>query len=285
MGGADIIPGVSGGTMALIVGIYERLISAITDVFTFVLSVFRFDATEIKSRFFAIDWRLLLPLGAGIGSAIFLLAHLINYFLNTYPVECRGLFFGLIAASVAIPLLRIRNLGLRELTLTIVACLLAFSASTLAPHEVVNPSAFQIFGAAAVAICAMILPGVSGAFLLLVLGLYNPTTEAIKSMDIAYIAIFMAGAATGIGLFSRILKWLLDLHHDPTMAALVGLMAGSLRALWPWQDASRALQAPEAGDAIIPVALLAVVGFILITTLVVWEHRRNRVAAQSSFER
>lgn len=278
MGGADIIPGVSGGTMALIVGIYERLIQAITDVFTFVLSCFRFNIPEIKQRFFAVDWKLLIPLGAGIGSAIFLLAHLIHYLLNTYPVECRGLFFGLIAASVAIPWLRAQNMGMRELLIAVIGGLLAFVFSSFVPREVANPTTWQIFGSAAVAICAMILPGVSGAFLLLVLGLYTPTTAAVKSMDIGYIAVFMAGAATGIGLFSRFLKWLLERHHDPTMAALVGLMAGSLRALWPWQDANRSLMTPETSDAILPVAILAVTGFALIMTLVIWEQRRKSVS-------
>ena len=278
MGGADIIPGVSGGTMALIVGIYERLISGITGAFAFVLALFKFNTEDIKQRFFDIDWKFLLPLATGILSAIFLLAHIINFLLNNYPVECRGLFFGLIAASVAVPWLRATNMGMREVFIAIAACLFAFAASTLAPREIANPSAFQIFGAAAITICAMILPGVSGAFLLLVMGLYEATTTAIKSMDLAYIFIFGAGAATGIGLFSRLLKWLLDKHHDTTMAALVGLMAGSLRALWPWQDAERNLLSPATGDAIMPVIVLGIIGFAFIITLVVWEHRRKGLA-------
>ncbi len=264
--------------MALIVGIYERLISAITDVFAFVLSLFKFNRADIKQHFFDIDWKFLIPLGTGIVSAIFLLAHIINYLLESYPVECRGLFFGLIAASVAVPWLRANQMGMREVLVAIAGCLLAFATSTLAPREISDPGALQIFGAAAITICAMILPGVSGAFLLLVMGLYPTTTAAIKSMDIGFILIFMAGAATGIGLFSRLLKWLLEKHHDITMAALVGLMAGSLRALWPWQDAERNLLSPAAGDAIMPVIILGVIGFAFIITLVVWEHRRKQLA-------
>ena len=275
MGGADIIPGVSGGTMALIVGIYERLIAAISGAYSFVLAILRFNREEIGRAFKTIDWALLLPLGVGIGSAIFLLAHAIHFFLDNYPVECRGLFFGLIAASVAIPWLRVSKMGLAEWGVAIVAGLLAFFASSLTPLEIANPNALQIFGGAAVAICAMILPGVSGAFLLLVLGLYAPTTEAIKSLDLGYIAIFGAGAVTGMGLFSKLLQWLLDHRHDMTMAALIGLMAGSLRALWPWQSEDQSPYLPESGDNVSIVIGLAVLGFIAVSSLVLWERRRK----------
>ena len=275
MGGADIIPGVSGGTMALIVGIYERLIDAITHVFSFVIALVKFQFSEAGRLFKTIDWALLLPLVIGIGSAIFLLSHLITHFLTTYPIECRGLFFGLIAASVAIPWLRAQDKGPVNLALAIVACVVAFFSAGLAPKEVADPSALQIFGAATVAICAMILPGVSGAFLLLVMGLYEPTTAAIKSLDFGYIAIFGAGALTGIGAFSSFLKWLLANHHDSTMAVLVGLMAGSLRALWPWQDEARTLSLPETGEPVQSVILLAILGFAAVATLIWWEHSRN----------
>lgn len=276
MGGADIIPGVSGGTMALIVGIYERLIDSITQLYSFAIALVTFRIEEAKKTFNQIEWSLLIPLGAGIGSAIFMLAHLITHFLTNYPVECRGLFFGLIAASLAIPWLRAKEKGPGKLLIATLACVFAFFSSGLAPQEITNPSMLHIFGAAAVAICAMILPGVSGSFLLLVLGLYAPTTEAIKSLDLGYIAVFGAGAVVGMGAFSRFLKWLLANHHDSTMAALIGLMAGSLRALWPWQTEERVLQAPMEGDPFGVVILLAVIGFIAVISLVVWEHRRQK---------
>ncbi len=276
MGGADIIPGVSGGTMALIVGIYERLIESITQLYSFALTLVTFKVDEAKKIFNQIEWSLLIPLGAGIGSAIFMLAHLITHFLTNYPVECRGLFFGLIAASLAIPWLRAKEKGPDKLFIAALACVFAFFSSGLAPQEITDPSRLQIFGAAAVAICAMILPGVSGSFLLLVLGLYAPTTEAIKSLDFGYIAVFGAGAVVGMGAFSRFLKWLLANHHDTTMAALIGLMAGSLRALWPWQTEDRILQAPVDGDPFGPVILLAIIGFVAVTVLVIWEHKRNK---------
>ena len=275
MGGANIIPGVSGGTMALIVGIYEHLIEQITKVYGFALAFARFNRSEIIRTFKEIDLRFLIPLAAGIIAATFLLAYVIDYFLAVYPAECRGLFFGLIAASVAVPWLRIRSMGLSGWSAAIIAGLLTVFASSLKPMDIPDPNAFQIFGGAAVAICAMILPGVSGAFLLLVFGLYAPTTAAIKSLDLMYIGIFGAGAVTGMGLFSKLLQWLLDHKHDVTMAALVGLMAGSLRALWPWQTVEGALLLPGGDDSIFVVAGLALLGFVVVAFLVWYEHTRK----------
>ena len=276
MGGADIIPGVSGGTMALIVGIYERLIEAITQFFSLAISVVRFKFDEAQKTFKEIEWTLLIPLAIGIVSAIFLLANVINYFLENYPVECRGLFFGLIAASVAIPWLRAKDRGPSKIVISVVACAVAFFSAGLAPQEIPEPSSLQIFGAAAIAFCAMILPGVSGAFLLLVMGLYAPTTAAIKALDFGYIAIFGAGAVVGMGAFSGFLKWLLANHHDATMAALVGLMLGSLRALWPWQTEDRILHMPAEGESVMMVIVLALVGFVSVGSLIWWEHKRAR---------
>lgn len=278
MGGADIIPGVSGGTMALIVGIYERLIEAISQVFNFAFALVRFRFADAGKVFKKIEWSLILPLAVGIVSAIFLLASVINHFLTNYPVECRGLFFGLIAASVAIPWLRAKDRGPSKMLIAVIACAAAFLSAGLTPQEIPNPSTWQIFGAAAIAICAMILPGVSGAFLLLVMGLYAPTTAAIKALDFGYIAIFGAGAVVGMGAFSSFLKWLLANHHDATMAALVGLMIGSLRALWPWQTEEQVLHMPTEADPVLWVIVLGIIGFIVVSSLVWWEHNRKPVS-------
>ena len=289
MGTAEIIPGVSGGTVALIVGVYDRLIEAISQSFVFLFTLLRFDRKQIVPQFRAIDWTLIIPLLIGMGSAIVLLAQLLEHLLETYPVECRGLFFGLIAASVAIPWLRISQKTPTHYACALAACLFAYFASSLAPQEITDPSYLQIFGGASIAICAMILPGVSGAFLLLVFGLYAPTMAALNARDIPYILTFMLGAATGMGLFSRLLKWLLNHRHDITMAVLTGLMLGSLRALWPWQ-ACEELIVPEksepvvtncqmllpgTGDPFLNVILLAIGGFTLVTFLVWREHSQQ----------
>ncbi len=263
MGGADIIPGVSGGTMALIVGIYERLIASVRSALTLPVTIFRgWDAA--KHQFFEVEWRLVLPLAVGILTAIVIASTFIPYLLETYPAECRGLFFGLIVASIMIPWRRIESAGVKEYALTAVMTVLAFVFSGLTPSEISDPGLLRVFLSASVAICAMILPGVSGAFLLLVLGMYEPTLDAIHARDLGYIAVFGLGAAVGLGLFSRLLYFLLDRHHDLTMAALVGLMAGSLRALWPWLSDDRELLFPDADSTSLIVLALAAIGFAFV---------------------
>ena len=263
MGAADIVPGVSGGTMALIVGIYERLIASVKAALTLPVTVFRgWDAA--KRQFFEVEWQLVLPLAAGILTAIAVASQVIPPLLEAYPAECRGLFFGLIVASILIPWRRIGTVGAKELALLVAMAALAFFLSGLSASEIAEPGLLRVFLSASVAICAMILPGVSGAFLLLVLGMYEPTLEAIDERDLAYIAVFGLGAAVGLGLFSRLLHYLLDTHHDLTMAALVGLMAGSLRALWPWLSDDREILLPEADGASAFVLFLAVLGFAFV---------------------
>ena len=289
MGTAEIIPGVSGGTVALIVGIYERLIEAITQSFAFAFTLLRFDKEAIGPQFKKIEWTLIIPLLLGMGTAIILLAQLLEHLLETYPTECRGLFFGLIMASVAIPWLRVEHKNAGSFLLVILAAVTAFFATGLSPREITDPSFPQIFGGAMIAICAMILPGVSGAFLLLVMGLYAPTMSALNARDIPYVITFMAGAATGIGAFSRLLKWLLDRYHDVTMAILTGLMIGSLRALWPWQQC-REIIVPGKDEPVITncdmllptesapvtsVVLLALAGFVIVSGVLWWEHNRK----------
>ncbi len=273
MGGADIIPGVSGGTMALIVGIYERLIDAISHLFSAVVAGVRLDVAAVRRHVHATEWGLILPLGLGIASAILVASTFIPYLLETYPAYCRGLFFGLIAGSLALPWLRIGRMTRRLLLIAAVAAVAAFFLVGLPPGHVEDPALLQVFAAASIAICAMILPGISGAFLLLVLGLYEPTLRALNRADLLYVGVFILGAGLGLGLFSKVLHWLLDRHHDPTMAALVGLMAGSLRALWPWQTAGRALHLPGPADPLWPVVGLALLGLAFISVLTWWSLR------------
>lgn len=263
MGGADIIPGVSGGTMALIVGIYERLIASVKAALTLPVTLFRgWDA--VKRQFFEVEWRLVLPLAAGILTAIVIASKIIPPLLEAYPAECRGLFFGLIVASILIPWRRIGTVGAKEIALLVAMAVLAFVLSGLSANEISDPGLLRVFLSASVAICAMILPGVSGAFLLLVLGMYEPTLAAIDARDLVYIAVFGLGAAVGLGLFSRLLHFLLDRYHDLTMAALVGLMAGSLRALWPWLSDDREILLPDADGASAFVLFLALLGFAFV---------------------
>ncbi|MDQ7040096.1 MAG: DUF368 domain-containing protein [Rhodothermus sp.] len=275
MGTADVIPGVSGGTMALVVGIYEQLVAAVHQVFQALVLAVRGRLLDGWQHFRRIPWPFLLPLGLGIATAILSAARLILHLLATYPVQMRGLFFGLIAGSLLLPWLRLQQRTLREGLLALGGALFAFLVVGIPPRVVPDPALWQVFGAAAIAICAMILPGVSGAFLLLVLGLYEPTLRALTEYDLLYLLIFALGAATGLGLFSRVLHYLIRHHHDATMAVLVGLMAGSLRALWPWMDEMRRLQWPDTSDPVGSVLLLALGGLLIVGALTWWERRRT----------
>ena len=233
MGIADVIPGVSGGTVALITGIYDDLVGSLAAVDSRLLgSLFRGRFGEV--------WRLinggfLLPLVAGIGVAIFSLARLITYLLSTHPVPVWGFLTGLIAASA---LAVGRRAGKWRFGLSVAA---AFGAAagygiSIAIPVQTEEGPIQFLLSGAVASVAMILPGISGSFILLLLGKYRQVFGAVADFDLEILVVFGAGFAFGILLFAKILKRLLARVHGPTMAFLVGLMAGSLRRVWPFRD-------------------------------------------------
>jgi putative membrane protein len=267
MGTADIVPGVSGGTVALIVGIYERLIGSVRAGASAAARLIRGRVGEARMYLAQIDWGLVIPLGIGIVTALVIGARVLVPVLGTYPIQSHAIFFGLITGSLAVPWHRMRERRPSHWLIAAAAAVTAFVLVGVPPRELLDPALAIVFLAAAIAICAMILPGVSGSFLLLVMGLYQPTLRALREVDVAYIAVFMAGAAIGLGSFSKLLHYLLRFHHDATMAALVGLMAGSLRALWPYQDESRRLLAPSSIDSLLTAAALAAVGFALVFVL------------------
>ncbi len=259
--------------MALIVGIYESLIRSIEEGFRAALSFVRFDHRRGRSHLAAVDWHLLVPLATGIAIALLIAARYVPDLLDRYPVQAKAAFLGMVAASIAIPWRRMTRveggpvMGRTPLQLMILAlaALLAFFLTGLPPGSVQNPTWWQVVSAAMVAICAMILPGISGAFLLLALGMYEPTLRAVDDRDLVYVALFVVGAGVGLGSFSIVLNRLLATRHDQTMAALVGLMAGSLRALWPWQGPNRELLAP--GENVVMVALLAMAGLLVVLAI------------------
>lgn len=278
MGAADSVPGVSGGTMALIVGIYGRLLASIGHGFRAILALVRFDLAAMVRHLRGVEWSLVGPLAVGIGSAILVAANFVPELLEERPAESRALFLGLVAASLAVPWGEIREPSRRWLWIALAGGIPAFILSGLPPGTVADPVLPLVFVAAAIAVCAMILPGVSGAFLLLVLGMYETTLRAVDDRDLVYLAVFAVGMVVGLGSFSLVLSRLLARYHDPTMAVLVGLMAGSLRALWPWQDESRALLAPS--DPVIPI-LLTVLGALLVVVIQVVARRRAPIPVAS----
>jgi putative membrane protein len=276
MGGADVIPGVSGGTVALIVGIYERLIWSIRCVATGAVRIVRGDRAGARATLRAAQWSLVLPLGVGIVCALGVGSVVIPPLLERYPAHMLALFLGLVTASVPIPWRRIRARTRAHVVIALVTAVVAFVLVGVPAQSVEEPSLLRVLLSASFAIVAMILPGVSGAFLLKVLGIYEVTLTALRSLDLAYIAAFVVGAAGGLGVFAKLLSWLLEHRHDTTMAALVGLMVGSLRALWPWQTEERGLLAPpdELG-AVLGIAALAVLGFAAVTALVRFGERTS----------
>lgn len=232
MGAADIVPGVSGGTMAFITGIYDTLLASIRAFdLDFLRKLFRLD---IAGAWQHVNGAFLLALVAGIATSIFSLAQIVSWLLEQHPVPLWAFFFGLILASAIVLLREIENW-----TPAVVLNLLAGSAIALlialAPVVSLDIGLAGVFLAGFVAICAMILPGISGSFILVLLGMYSTVLVAIKSLDLLFILVFVLGAGSGLLCFSRLLHWLLHRFHQPTMALLTGFLFGSLAVVWPWK--------------------------------------------------
>ena len=265
MGSADVVPGVSGGTVALIVGIYPRLIDNVRRGAGALAAFARLRFSDGVDRLRAIEWGFLLPLLAGIAVALVSLAHLIEGLLEDYPVEMSGLFFGLVFASVFVAWKMVREWDPAKMAIVVAVAIGAFFILGLRSGEAENPATWVFFVSGAVAICAMILPGVSGSFLLLMLGMYEAVLGAVNDRDVAVLLVFIVGAVVGLALFSSVLHWALEHHHDVVMAAITGLLAGSLRVLWPWPNGidGPELSGPIADEFAAPF-LLAVVGVGLV---------------------
>jgi len=233
IGAANVIPGVSGGTIALILGIYKELIDAIG---SFNLRVLRLAvALKVREALGAISWPFLLPVGLGILLATVSLAQILSVLLETYPVMIWSFFFGLILSSVLTVSKVVQVWGILTFTATALGAVGAFFLFGLVPTATPDALWF-LFVSGLLAICAMILPGISGAYILVLLGKYHYALEAINQRDLVALFILAAGAAVGLLSFVRVIGWLLNKYHDVTMAVLIGLMLGSLRRIWPWKE-------------------------------------------------
>ena len=287
MGSADIVPGVSGGTIALILNIYPRLVQSVRAGSTAAGSLLRGDRAAFGRWLSQIEWSFLLPLGAGILLAAFSLAHTIETALERYPIEMAALFLGLVSGSCVIAWRLLTRHDLRHVLVAALVGAVTFAALGLSAGaaELTEPPLVAFFAAGAVAVCAMILPGISGSFLLVMLGMYAPVLAAVADADPVRLGVFALGAAVGLGLFSQVLHWALERFYDALVAGLIGLMIGSVRVLWPWPVGVEitVLAAPTvaAGQA----ALLAVAGFALVLA-VTWasEHVQRIEAADEVAE-
>lgn len=234
MGAADVVPGVSGGTVALLLGIYTRLVDTVRDGAGVLGSLLRGRWSETGDRLRSFDWWFAVPLVAGIVVAVATLASVIDELLVDEPEAMAGLFFGLVAASVVVAwrLLSEPGAGLALLALAVGG--LFFWLLGLQSGPVADPTALALFGSGIVAVCAMLLPGISGSFILLMLGVYPAAIAAVDDWVWADLAALTAGAVLGLALFSNLIGRVLHRWPDPTLAVMVGLLLGSLRVLWPW---------------------------------------------------
>jgi len=276
IGIAEVIPGVSGGTLALITGIYSRLLNNIDLLFK---SLRNISHPKIMARnLITLEWKFLIPVFIGMAIALITTASLIEGLLESNPVELRAVFAGLVAAGIYIPYkMSVKvtgdNWGLRDYLLALIGALAAFFLTGLPQGEVSNPGPILIFFSAAIAICALVLPGISGSFLLLTIGMYTPTIGALNNRDLQYLLIFALGALLGLASFVSLLKFLLNQRARPTLVLLAGLMLGSLRALWPWQGQDRELLTPYSSE--LSVLLLFIGGTLCVWGLTKFESRVN----------
>jgi putative membrane protein len=234
MGSADVVPGVSGGTMAFILGIYEELIFSIRALARkdFWQALLKF---QLKEAFEAINLYFLIAVGSGIILAFLSLAKGLKWMLDHQPLLLWSFFFGLVVASVITVARRIKQWTLGLVLALAVAALGAFLLVGAIPAQTPD-TALYIFLSGALASCAMILPGISGAFILLLLGKYQFALDAVNNRSLMGLLLLGAGAAIGLITFAQILSWVFRKYHDLTVAVLTGFMLGSLRKLWPWQE-------------------------------------------------
>ena len=233
MGAADVVPGVSGGTIAFITGIYEELVTTIANVDLSLIKTWK--KNGFNTMWEELNGNFILALLSGILVSVFTLMKLTNYLLETYPVIVWSFFFGLVMASVWYVGKQIDRWTVKLISFGIIGFAVAFGITLLAPAQGLDhPLYFLLCGATA--ICAMILPGISGAFILVLMGGYKSITEAVSEFNIQVIGLVGLGAVIGILSFSRILKWLFTHFRLVTLAILTGFIAGSLNKIWPWKN-------------------------------------------------
>jgi len=287
MGAADVVPGVSGGTLALLFGIYDRLLGAIRNGSHALGRFIRGDLRGGLRLLREVDWWFLVPLLTGLVGTVVLLAGVIEGALIDHPEPMAGLFLGLVVASVLVTRREVawtrRRLGGAALVSVAVFAGLGYQGAPIS-----DPSALMLLASGAVAVCAMVLPGISGSFLLLILGMYSAVIGVVDDREFLDAAVFCTGAIIGLACFSSLLAGLLERRHNDVMAVMVGLMVGSLRVLWPWPNgvgvvsrhaeeavSGAALGWPDtAGGLVVPTAL-AVAAVVVVVAVDSLARSRN----------
>lgn len=282
MGAAEIVPGFSGGTVALITGIFPRLVTTIRQGAHVLSLVARLQMKEAWREFVAISWGFVVPLLGGMAVAIVTLSGVLSRFLDAQPAVASALFAGLVLAGALVAFGDLQQPRRRHFAIVVVVGVATFGLLGLAPGVIADPSWLLLFTGAAVAICAWILPGVSGAFLLLLMGLYPAALGAVADRDLVAVSALLAGAMVGIAGFATMLSWLLRRAHDVVLAAMVGLLLGSTRVLWPWPShegmGNPQLGSPES-DTLLAASVAAAVAFVAV--LLVARVARRLLAASN----
>ena len=233
MGAADVVPGVSGGTIAFITGIYEELITSIKSINLEALRlIFRFKAGAFWKK---INGSFLLAVFGGVLLSVFSLARLLKWLMGNHPVLIWAFFFGLILASAIVVIKKIKSWNAARVTGLIAGTVLMFFTTRFAPAQTTD-AYWYVFITGAIAICAMVLPGISGAFILLILGKYQYILGAVSDLDIPVLIVFGLGIITGLLSFANLLSWLFRKYHDITISVLAGFIIGSLNKIWPWKE-------------------------------------------------
>lgn len=277
MGASDVVPGVSGGTVALILGIYNGLIGSIGTGSKALGRLIKGDIQGFISGLKAVDWAFLIPLLAGIGAAVLILSGLIESALTNHAEAMAGLFFGLVIGSIFVARDLLKAPNAQHGAIVAIVGLITFVLLGFQSGPISDPSPVLLVVAGSLAICAMILPGISGSFILLMIGMYATVLNAVDERIISEIALVGIGAVIGLGLFSSLLNHLLDNYHDLVMAVLLGLMFGSLRVLWPWPNGvgivghgdvetipGTGLELPNGAPWVLPIVLAVVSAVVVI---------------------
>ena len=288
MGVADIIPGVSGGTVALLLGIYDRLIEQISTASSGISCLVRGDIAGCKQRFRAVQWSFLASLLLGITLALLLLASWLRTQIHERPVIVSSVFFGVIAASAFATRREVRKWA-PPLYLTFGICAVAtFTLLGIRSGSLENPAPLVAICAGAIAICAMILPGISGSFVLLMLGLYDHLIAALEQRDPSVLGMYAVGALVGLLLFSRVLNRLLNRYRDLVVSMLLGLMVGSLRVLWPWPSDQGGLENTGLGtpqiEELLGALIAALVGVAAVVVILVLVANRENFDSDDALE-
>lgn len=285
MGAADVVPGVSGGTIAFISGIYEELINSLKSINLDSIKLLL--KGDFKAFWNAINGNFLITLLTGILISIFSLAKLIHYLLDTQPILVWSFFFGLILASIVFVGQKIKSYNLTTILFFLIGGAIAFYVTIAAPTTTPDGLIF-VFISGVIAICAMVLPGISGSFILLLMGKYHYILGSVKSLNLPVLIVFALGCGIGIISFARVVSFLFNKYHDATVALLTGFMLGSMNKVWPWKEVlqfttdSDGKQSPLFEKSILPTTyeqiyntnpmiiqaiIAAVVGFVLIFAL------------------